>query len=153
MVCSKHLDMTFELLRGILCTDVGLVSVFDDCQVSFFDKADFKTDTVAVRHIQQRGSLYHLPKRRVTHLSLASTHVSQSLLDWHVTSNHIGLKTLKLTLKYLKSPNIKFNLMKEMRSKYNNVQLAYKARCLGSRLLLVPLIVLLNVVRSSTRCM
>lgn len=82
--------------------DDGLVSVFDENGVAFFEKLSFKTNTAAVGYGERRGNLYYLPEEASPHsLSSVSTVADKSLLNWHITFNHIGLKTLKLTLKTL----------------------------------------------------
>lgn len=82
--------------------DDGLVTVFDDKRVSFFDKSRFKVLTPASAHGERCGNLYYLPEKASHHcLSSVSTSINHSLFDWHVILNHIGLKALKLTLKSL----------------------------------------------------
>lgn len=92
--------------------DDGLVLVFDNAGVSFYDECTFKTDTPAVGYGERRGNLYYLPEEAsFASLSSVSTRIDKSLFDWHVIFNHIGLKTLKLTLKLL---GIKVNLQNEI---------------------------------------
>lgn len=92
--------------------DDGLVTVFNNEGVSFFDKSSFKVTTSATAYGERRGNLYYLPEKASHHcLSSVSTSIDHSLFDWHVVFNHIGLKALKLTLKSL---GIKPTLLNEI---------------------------------------
>lgn len=95
-------DLSEPLLLVAGLADDGLVCDFDDKKVPFFDKALFNTTTPLVSLGERRGNLYH-PPEEASHSSLSSvfTSFNQSLLDWHLIFNHIGLKALKLTLKAL----------------------------------------------------
>lgn len=105
-------DLGEPLLSVAGLADNGLVSVFTDSGVSFYNKSSFKMDAPAVGHGHRRGNLYYLPEEASPQsLSSVSTGTDQSLFDWHVFLNHLGLRTLKLTSKSLR---IKVNLLNEI---------------------------------------
>lgn len=114
-LCHQSLlvpDLSEPLLSVAGLADGGLVSVFDNTGVSFYDKTMFKVDTHAVGFGDCQGNLYYLPAEASDQsVSSASTHIEKSLFDWHLIFNHIGLKTLKLTLKSL---GITVNLLNEV---------------------------------------
>lgn len=67
-------DLGEPLLSVAGLSDKGLVSVFNNSGVSFYNKSSFKINIPAVGHGQRRGNLYYLPEEESPHsLSSVST--------------------------------------------------------------------------------
>lgn len=91
--------------------DDGLVTVFDDKNVSLYHRDAFNVNLSPVSVGDRRGNLYYLPEKvNTSSASSFRTSVNQSLLDWHCTFSHIGLKPLK---RHLKSLNIHPSIVNE----------------------------------------
>lgn len=126
---KKKVDKNCE--KGV----VFFSGVFDDKQVSFFDKDLFTPPAPMIGLGEGHGPLYYLPEE-ASHQSLSSvlTHIDQYLLDWHIIFNHIGLETLELTLKAL---GIKPNL-------HNEIEVQQCSTCVQSKMSLLSFASLLS---------
>lgn len=93
-------DLSEPLLSVSGLSDDGLVTVFNQHNVSLYRQSSFKTDSSPVAVGNRRGNLYFLPEEVRSSLaaSLSAPVADKSLLEWHRAFNHIGLRSLRKLL-------------------------------------------------------